>query len=138
MRIAYGDLIGGISGDMFVGALLDLGLPLNKLKTELKKIPGLKYRIEVSKKKLHAIRATRFRVLCDATGHERGWREIRRLIERSPLAPGVKETTGLLLSASEVSPRTNLPADETVSQEGREVPLFPHHGVCTSLPLIST
>jgi len=92
MRIAYGDLIGGISGDMFVGALLDLGLPLNKLKTELKKIPGLKYRIEVSKKKLHAIRATRFRVLCDATGHERGWREIRRLIERSPLAPGVKET----------------------------------------------
>ncbi len=26
MKIAYGDLIGGVSGDMFVGALLDLGL----------------------------------------------------------------------------------------------------------------
>jgi uncharacterized protein (DUF111 family) len=39
MRIAYGDLIGGISGDMFVGAMLDAGLPLNKLKSELKKIP---------------------------------------------------------------------------------------------------
>ena len=29
MKIAYGDLIGGISGDMFVAALLDLGLPLS-------------------------------------------------------------------------------------------------------------
>ncbi len=31
MRIAYGDLIGGVSGDMFVAALLDLGLPLKNL-----------------------------------------------------------------------------------------------------------
>ena len=37
MRIAYGDLIGGVSGDMFVAALLDLGLSLNKLRAELKK-----------------------------------------------------------------------------------------------------
>ena len=35
-----------------------------------------------------------------------------------------KEPTDLLLSAREVSPRTNLPANETVSQEGREVPSF--------------
>ena len=46
MRIAYGDLIGGISGDMFVAALLDLGLPLGKLKAELKKIPTLKFALK--------------------------------------------------------------------------------------------
>ena len=50
MRIAYGDLIGGVSGDMFVGALLDVGLPLERLKSELKKLPGLNYRLEVTKK----------------------------------------------------------------------------------------
>ena len=47
MRLAYGDLIGGVSGDMFVAALLDLGLSLNKLKAELKKIPTLKFEIQL-------------------------------------------------------------------------------------------
>ena len=64
MRIAYGDLIGGISGDMFVGAMLDLGLPLSTLKAELKKIPTLRYTLTVSKKTVHSIRATQFQVVC--------------------------------------------------------------------------
>ena len=92
MRIAYGDLIGGLSGDMFVGALLDLGLPLTKLKSELKKVPGLEYRLEVSKKAVHGIRATRFRVICAPQHSKRAWLEIRRLIERSKLHPDVKQT----------------------------------------------
>lgn len=50
MMIAYGDLISGISGDMVAGALLDLGFPPKKLKEELKKIPTLNYRLEVTKK----------------------------------------------------------------------------------------
>jgi len=58
MKIAYGDLIGGVSGDMFVAALLDLGLPLGKLKAELKKIPTLKFDLKASKKLVHSIRAT--------------------------------------------------------------------------------
>jgi len=91
MRIAYGDLIGGISGDMFVGALLDLGLPLAELKSELKKLPSLSYRIEVTKKSLHKIHATRFRVISKDKGPERSWKEIRSLIERTPLPSEVKE-----------------------------------------------
>lgn len=91
MRIAYGDLIGGVSGDMVVGALLDCGLPLRRLKSELNKIPSLRYRIEVSKKSLHGIRATRFRVFSGGKEPERSWRQIRRLIESSALAPEVKE-----------------------------------------------
>ena len=91
MRIAYGDLIGGISGDMFVGALLDLGLELNKLKSELKKLSGLDYRIEVTKKTVYGIRATRFRVVCGKREPERPWKEIRDLIRQSALDPEVKE-----------------------------------------------
>lgn len=92
MRIAYGELIGGVSGDMFVGALLDLGLSINKLKSELKKIPTLKYRLEISKKMVHGIGATRFRVICTQKESERSWKRIRSLIAKSKLHPAVKET----------------------------------------------
>jgi len=91
MKIAYGDLIGGVSGDMFVGALLDLGLELDKLKSELKKLPGLNYRLEVTKKTVYGIRATRFRVVCGKREPERPWKEIRDLIRQSALEPEVKE-----------------------------------------------
>jgi uncharacterized protein (TIGR00299 family) protein len=91
MRIAYGDLISGISGDMFVAAILDLGLPSNILKSELKKIPGLKYRLEVTKKSVYGIRATRFRVICGKKEPERSWKQIRGLIQQSSLDPSIKE-----------------------------------------------
>lgn len=91
MKIAYGDLIGGASGDMFVGAFLHLGLPLETLKAELKKIPSLKYRIEVSAKKLHTIQAMRFRVLTGDREPARAWRQIRHLIEQASMEPAVKE-----------------------------------------------
>ena len=91
MRVIYGDLIGGVSGDMFVGALLDLGLELDKLKSELKKLPGLNYRLEGTKKTVYGIRATRFRVVCGKREPERPWKEIRDLIRQSALDPEVKE-----------------------------------------------
>ncbi len=91
MRIAYGDLIGGVSGDMFAGALLDLGLSLDKLKSELKKLPALHYRLEVTKKTVHGIRATRFRVICGKKESERPWKQIRDLIRQSALDAEVKE-----------------------------------------------
>src|SRR5512143_1093992 len=93
MRIAYGDLIGGISGDMFVAALLDLGLPLGKLKAELKKIPSLQFALKTSKKSVHAVRATQFQVICPRQEAPRSWPQIRRLIERSELGTKVKTTS---------------------------------------------
>ena len=92
MRTAYGDLIGGISGDMFVAALLDLGLPLNNLKAELAKIPTLKFQLKASKKSVHSIRATQFQVICRVHEQPRSWKQIRELIERSKLKHAVKDT----------------------------------------------
>ena len=93
-RIAYGDLIGGISGDMFVAALLDLGLPLSLIKSELKKIPSLEFELKASKKMAQTIRATQFQVICGnrRRTETRSWNEIRRLIARSKLTSKVKET----------------------------------------------
>ena len=92
MRIAYGELIGGISGDMFVAAMLDLGLPLAKLRSELRKLPSLQYRLTVSKKAVHGVRATRFHVLCTDKETARPWKQIRGLIAKSKLPSSVKET----------------------------------------------
>jgi uncharacterized protein (TIGR00299 family) protein len=91
MRIAYGDLIGGVSGDMFVAALLDAGLPLGKLKSELKKIPALRFGLKTSKKYVHGIRAAQFRVICGPNEPERSWRRIRLLIQQSQLNAAVKD-----------------------------------------------
>nr|MCS5668185.1 DUF111 family protein [Dehalococcoidia bacterium] len=38
MRIAYIQPIGGASGDMMLGALTDLGMPLEHLESELAKL----------------------------------------------------------------------------------------------------
>ena len=92
MRIAYGDLIGGVSGDMFVAALLDLGLSLNKLKSELKKIPTLQFKLQKSRKTVHGIRATQFHVICPQKEADRSWKQIRSLITRSKLDSEVKDT----------------------------------------------
>ncbi|MSP37578.1 MAG: nickel pincer cofactor biosynthesis protein LarC [Deltaproteobacteria bacterium] len=91
MRIAYGELIGGVSGDMFVAALLDLGLPLAKLRAELKKIPTLKFELKASKKLVHSIRATQFQVICPKHEAPRSWQQIRALILRSKLNSEVKD-----------------------------------------------
>jgi pyridinium-3,5-bisthiocarboxylic acid mononucleotide nickel chelatase len=92
MRIAYGDLIGGISGDMFIAALLDLGLSLEVLRRELRKIPTLKFELNVAKRTVHSITAMQFQVTPPGNEAPRSWNQIRQLVETSELASEVKET----------------------------------------------
>lgn len=99
MRIAYGDLIGGVSGDMFVGALLDLGLPLDRLRAELKKVPTLRFDIRSRKKTIHSLRASQFQVTCPKQEAPRSWKQIRDLIKRSKLDAGLKSTSSEIFAA---------------------------------------
>ena len=92
MKIAYGDLIGGISGDMFVAALLDLGLPLTRLRAELKKIPTLKFALKSTRKTVHSVRATQFQVICQKHESPRSWKQIRDLIQRCKIDAAIKTT----------------------------------------------
>src|SRR5258705_9501110 len=115
MRIAYGDIIGGVSGDMFVAALIDLGLPLSKLKSELRKIPTLKFELKVSEKFVHAVRAAQFQVICPKNEVPRAWKDIRRMIERSRLHPQVKATgTKIFASLAEAEAKIHSVAVDKV------------------------
>ncbi|HXG50276.1 MAG TPA: nickel pincer cofactor biosynthesis protein LarC [candidate division Zixibacteria bacterium] len=92
MRIGYGELIGGLSGDMFAGALIDAGLSLRKLDRELRKIPGLRFELRASTRTVHGVRARRLSVTPSGKQPPRSWRQIRTLIGRSRLAPECKAT----------------------------------------------
>ena len=49
MKALYFDCFSGISGDMTIGALLDLGLDFEYLKSELKKLPVEDYELKISR-----------------------------------------------------------------------------------------
>jgi len=70
MRTLYFDCFSGISGDMTIGALLDLGLDLEYLRSELLKMPVNGYRIKSSRVVRANLSAMKFDVDIDGdTGH---------------------------------------------------------------------
>ncbi len=106
MRTLYFDCFSGISGDMTVGGLLDLGLDLDYLRTELRKLPVEGYELKSSRAVRSNISATKFDVLIhhreldhshdhDHAGHGRGHfhrkaAEILGMIAGSALNSNVK------------------------------------------------
>lgn len=63
MKIAYFDCFAGISGDMVIGALLDLGLDPAVLEYELCKLPLEGYRLQISRVEKCGIQTTCFQVI---------------------------------------------------------------------------
>ena len=68
MKIAYFDCFSGISGDMTLGALVDLGLDPDLLKDELAKLKLEEYKLSFTKAEKHSITGTKAHV--DLNGHE--------------------------------------------------------------------
>lgn len=69
MTTLYFDCFSGISGDMTIGALLDLGLDLDYLRTELRKLPVEGYQIAASRTVRSNVSAMKFDVLLGEGGH---------------------------------------------------------------------
>ncbi|MFA5039578.1 MAG: nickel pincer cofactor biosynthesis protein LarC [Candidatus Omnitrophota bacterium] len=90
MKILYFDLVGGISGDMIVSALVDLGVSRKALSGQLSKLG-----IKGCSLKFHSVqrghlKALKFDVLAREPKNF-SYREIGRLIQSSELASGVKK-----------------------------------------------
>jgi len=69
MKTLYFDCFSGISGDMTIGALLDLGLDLNYLEAELHKLPVEGYELKASRVTRSNISAMKFDVLVEGEEH---------------------------------------------------------------------
>jgi pyridinium-3,5-bisthiocarboxylic acid mononucleotide nickel chelatase len=107
MKTLYLDLFSGISGDMFIAALIDLGAEERQLERELKKLGLAGYHLHVSRGRKKGIEGVKFDVhVADAHEHSgqphghshshphehsRTFAEIRQLITESQLSAWVKQ-----------------------------------------------
>jgi uncharacterized protein (TIGR00299 family) protein len=98
MTILYLDCFAGISGDMTVAALLDLGVPLEHLKTELCKLPlpDGSYEVSVSRTQRHHLPALKFDVAVHDHHTHRHYAGIDAMIAGSGLTAPVKERSRLI------------------------------------------
>ncbi len=91
-RILYYDCFAGISGDMNLGALVDLGVDAAYLEGELAKLNIKGFRLEVKRDMRKGISGTRVTVVVDHPENEkhRHLSHIEDLINRSSLAEKIK------------------------------------------------
>ncbi|MFQ5867860.1 MAG: nickel pincer cofactor biosynthesis protein LarC [bacterium] len=89
-RVAYFDCSSGISGDMFLGALIDCGADFDYIKKELKKL-NLDFKISHQRVKKGAISAIEV-IIGESGSHPlRNLKTIKKLIEKTSLPEEVKE-----------------------------------------------
>jgi uncharacterized protein (TIGR00299 family) protein len=90
MKHAYFDCFSGISGDMTLGALLDAGVPVEELRSELQglSLPG--WDLTAEKVWKNGMAATFAKVRVQDTQTHRSLSTILSIIEKSTLAPTVK------------------------------------------------
>jgi hypothetical protein len=91
-RLLYFDCASGAAGDMLLGAAVDLGLPLERLRDELARLPLAGYRLEAERVSRCGLAATRVHVATDAapTKH-RHLRHVLEILDRSTLPAGVRD-----------------------------------------------
>ena len=89
--IAYFDCFSGISGDMTLGALIDLGVPVEWLKESLESLPLSGFGLTVTGVHRNGIHGKRVQVDVEDDVQSRHYADIRSLIEKSPLPTNVKK-----------------------------------------------
>ena len=102
----YLDLIGGISGDMFLAGLLNLGVPLDQLEQQLQCLNLTGWHIHATPSTVNGFTGMCLDVHCHDHTHEhhenpasphnhhhehRGFTDIKHLIENSSLSSWVKQ-----------------------------------------------
>ena len=90
MKIAYLDCFSGISGNMILGALVDLGLDIAELKEKLGRLDIKGWRIDAAKVAKQGISATYVDVVTRGGEDGRTLEDITRIIEQSDLDKWVK------------------------------------------------
>lgn len=94
MLTAYFDCFSGISGDMTLGALVDLGVPIEYLKENLEQLPLSGFDLSADSVNRGGIQAVDVKVEINDTSTHRNYNYIRDLIANSGLGGRVKKLSG--------------------------------------------
>jgi pyridinium-3,5-bisthiocarboxylic acid mononucleotide nickel chelatase len=98
MKVAYLDCFSGISGDMTLGALVDAGLDFRQLERDLAGLALDEYELYMDKVVKNGVTGTKVHVI-SLEGHvHRYLGDIQEIINRSELAPEVKEKSLLIFN----------------------------------------
>ncbi len=91
MRALYFDCFAGVSGDMIIGALIDLGVDLDELNNQLSSLGLSAYQVKAERVKRSGIAAVKFNVEVDEGKQPaRKLADISEIINRSELSAQVK------------------------------------------------
>lgn len=93
MTIAFFDCFSGISGDMILGALVDLGLEIEDIASTLSSLDLEEFRLEAREVSSYGLRATKVDVVVPDSVLVRTFNNIRDMIENSALPQQVKVTS---------------------------------------------
>lgn len=95
MRILYYDCFAGISGDMNLGAMIDLGVDADYLESELQKLNIEGFHLEITKDLRRGISGTKATVIVENPDNEkhRHLRHVEEIIYNSTLSETVKSNS---------------------------------------------
>ena len=92
MRSAYMQCVGGASGDMILGAIIDAGVSLDDLKTELAKLKVEGFTLDQTKSQRGGLNGTHLTVkLSDSGNRKRNFSDFIKIVEASGLPENVIE-----------------------------------------------
>jgi len=91
MTAAYLECIGGVAGDMLLGALVDAGLSLEALRAELARLPVGGYSLSAHRVRRGGLLATKVTVQVEAPQGPRSLAEVLGIVRASSLPEGDKE-----------------------------------------------
>ena len=118
MKIAYFDCFAGASGDMILGALLDAGLTIERLRDEISKLQLSHYELDVEKVVKKGIGGSQAHVTIDQDHHHHHHRHlshIKDIIENSDLDAPIKEkSTEIFVRLAEAEARVHRSSVESV------------------------
>ena len=92
-KILYLDCFSGLSGDMLLAAMLDLGLEEAALRQGLAHLPVTGFSIAVDTKKTGFLHGKHFSVSTDDSQPHRAWRDIQKMVQESDLPETVKQNS---------------------------------------------
>ena len=122
MKTLYLDIFSGIAGDMFIAALLDLGVDAAKLERELKKLKLDGYHLHISRQQKSAIVGIKFDVhLAHDHDHAHGHEQPHEAGHHHEASHGHLHLRSLQFSAAPSGPHAHHHADQRNFSEIKQI-----------------
>lgn len=91
MKTLYLDCFSGISGDMFLGLLIDLGVKPTELVRQLEMLHLSGWQLKIEREQRHGIEGCRVQVICDDQKQHRHWSNIDKMLADCSLSLNIKK-----------------------------------------------